>query len=46
VDAVEDGHRRAPGPNAAELVLQMVERRLHPFVDLAVQALQVIHIHG
>ncbi len=45
VHAVQNRHRCAPGPHARKLVLQVIDRRLHPLADFAVQPFQVSDIH-
>jgi cyclopropane-fatty-acyl-phospholipid synthase len=37
VHAVENGDRRASGPDAGELVLQVIEGRLHPLADFGLE---------
>ena len=45
MNAVEDRDRGAPGPHARQLVLDVLERHVHPLVDFRVQAFQIVDIH-
>jgi hypothetical protein len=45
VHVLENANRRAPRAHACELVLHVVERGIHPLVDLEEQPFQIIYVH-
>ncbi len=42
---IEEGDRGAPGPHAGQLVLDVVDRDVHPLVDFGKQSFEIVDVH-